>query len=590
MSDEELFSEDSYEFEFEEEDNDNDGGEENSAIDEDGEEQGIENRYYMAKSYKDDEVGKAIDEFKKIIDSFVDDNDTCEWVFKSYKQLVKLYLAEGELDEVLTTMSQMLPLLSQLNKSYVEESLSRMIVRFANIPRLEFINNVYELLLNQTYFHNDKLWLKVNSNLLALYLDTGELAKIPALLNVIHEKFPAIPESIQKLFTLEIIAGEIEYLFKLEELDMPKLTNLYKQSSKFTTAVTHPKILGVIKECGARVQFYRQNYEKARAEFYESFKNYDEAGVVAKNKILKYLALCSLLCNNDLDPFQSQETQSYSQFAEFDNLKRLIKAYKDMSVIEFNTVLCKDDEFFNDEIFKQAAKQILENLRIRVLLKSIGESDISFVELYHLLQIDGDEFNQLLVKLMGTGRLINAKIDFENEVIVHESATSLLLPTTAKQIYYNVKLLDTLTTTRDDSMVIDEPQLLFSGPQPPQNLDLLSKMFFLIDRPKKPQDWFKSIESWYMYVMSFLPQLRRLEISQQEQVLDEIERNRQQSQSQGNNKNSSNNAVANELANFNTGLLNSTMQDAYDDGDEETETVDVRKVNLLQSWVNALKN
>jgi len=41
MSDEELFSEDSYEFEFEEEDNDNDGGEENSAIDEDGEEQGI---------------------------------------------------------------------------------------------------------------------------------------------------------------------------------------------------------------------------------------------------------------------------------------------------------------------------------------------------------------------------------------------------------------------------------------------------------------------------------------------------------------------------------------------------------------------
>lgn len=79
----------------------------------------------MAKSYKDDEVGKAIDEFKKIIDSFVDDNDTCEWVFKSYKQLVKLYLAEGELDEVLTTMSQMLPLLSQLNKSYVEESLSQ---------------------------------------------------------------------------------------------------------------------------------------------------------------------------------------------------------------------------------------------------------------------------------------------------------------------------------------------------------------------------------------------------------------------------------------------------------------------------------
>lgn len=202
----------------------------------------------------------------------MDDNDANEWIFKGYKQLIKLYLAEGRLDEVLTTMKQILPLLSQLNKSYVEESLSRMIVRFGNLLQLDFINNVYQLLLNQDYFHNDKLWLKVNSNMLALYLETGELDKIPQLLSIIHEKFPTIPESIQKLFTLEIIAGEIEYLFKMKELDIPKLTNLYKQSSKFTTAVTHPKILGVIKECGARVQFFRENYEKALAEFYESFK------------------------------------------------------------------------------------------------------------------------------------------------------------------------------------------------------------------------------------------------------------------------------------------------------------------------------
>ncbi|CCG25927.1 hypothetical protein CORT_0C05530 [Candida orthopsilosis Co 90-125] len=581
MSDEELFSEDSYEFEFEEEENDNDGtGDENNAINEDGEDEGIENRYYMAKSLKDDETDKAVVEFKKIIDSSVDDDDANEWIFKGYKQLIKLYLAEGRLDEVLTTMKQILPLLSQLNKSYVEESLSRMIVRFGNLSQLDFINNVYQLLLNQDYFHNDKLWLKVNSNMLALYLETGELDKIPQLLSIIHEKFPTIPESIQKLFTLEIIAGEIEYLFKMKELDIPKLTNLYKQSSKFTTAVTHPKILGVIKECGARVQFFRENYEKALAEFYESFKNYDEAGAIAKNKILKYLALCSLLCNNDLDPFQSQETQTYAQFAEFDNLKKLIKAYKGMSVIEFTQALQKDDVFFNDEVFKQASKQILENLRIRVLMKSIGASQISFRELYSLLQIEGNEFSQLLVKLMGTGRLINAKVDFENEVIVHESATSLLVPTTAKQIYYNVKLLDTLTTTQDDSMVIEETSLLFSGLQPPQNLNLLLKMFFLIDRPKKPQDWFKSIESWYMYVMSFQPQTCHLEISQQEQVLDEIKRNKQ---SQSNNT-----AVANELANFNTGLLNSTMQDAYED--EEIDTVEVKKVNLLQSWVNALKN
>ena len=584
----------------------------------------------MAKSYKDDEPEKAIVELKKIIDSSggSDDTEDKEWIFKSYKQLIKLYLAEDKFDDVLTTMELILPILPLLlnHKSYIEESLSRMIVRFANVPNLDFVNQVYQLLLDQEYFHNDKLWLKVNANLLGLYLETGELDKIPHLLRIIYDKLPQIPESIRKLFTLEIIAGEIEYLFKLkggkegeeEEglLDIPKLTNLYKQSSKFTTAVTHPKILGVLSECGARVQFFREDYDQARAQFYESFKNYDEAGAIAKNKILKYLALCSLLCNHDLDPFQSQETQSYAQFAEFDNLKRLIKAYKDMSVIEFMQVLLLqlDDEFFQDEIFKQAIVQIMENLRIRVLMKTIGDctgtnTELTFQELYQVLQVDDeDEFGRLLLKLTGTGRLIDAKVDFENQLIIRECASSsLLVPTTAKEIYYNVKLLDTLTTPPPqdaDSMVIEETSLLFSGSnhhQSPssQELNLLSRMFFVIDRPKKPQDWFKSIECWYLYVLSFLPKTRYLEISQHEQVLDEIERSKLHSQGDKSN-NKSSLAVANELANFNTGLLNLTMQDAYggngngggggEDDDEDMETIEVKRVNLLQSWVNALKN
>ncbi|KAI5948740.1 csnB [Candida theae] len=617
MSDEELFSEDSYEFEFEEDEEEHTGGggsgDENNAIDEDGEDQGIENRYYMAKSFKDDEVEKAIVEFKKIIDSSIDDGDKDgnEWVFKAYKQLIKLYLSESQLDNVLTTMQSTLLLLPLLSKSYVEESLSRMIVRFANVPNSQFVTQMYRLLLSQEYIDkNDKLWLKVNTNLLALYLETGELDKIPHLLQIIYDKFPSIPEPIRKLFTLEIIAAEIEYLFKMEELDIPKLTQLYKQSSNFTTAVTHPKILGVIAECGARVQFFREDYEQARAEFYKSFKNYDEAGAHAKNKSLKYLALCSLLCNSDLDPFQSQETRTCAQLAEFDDLKRLIKAYKNMSVVEFNSVLQQQqkqqqkqqqegededeegNEFFKDEIFKQAITQILENLRIRVLMKNIASAStpLPFTELYKVLQVEGDEFCQLLVKLMGTGRLIDAKIDFENEVVVvHEPATRLLVPTTSKEIYYNVKLLDTLTVTQDDSMVIEETGLLFTGDQPPQNLDLLSRMFFVIDRPKKPQDWFKPIESWYSYVLSFLPRTCQLEVSQHEQVLDKIEKSKQ---NQDNNNNSrSSDAVANELANFNTGLLNSTLQDAYnDDDDEDIDAVDVKKVHLLQSWANALKN
>ncbi|KAI5952323.1 csnB [Candida jiufengensis] len=618
MSDEELFSEDSYEFEFEDEDG-NDGSDQGNDNIEEDEDQGLENRYYTAKSLKDDDIQQSIKELQKVIDSIKKDEsqeDSNEWIFKSYKQLIKIYYNEGEYEKVLSNLQHIIPYLSKLNKSYIEESLSRMIGRYLNNSnnnnttkqtsesKQDFIIRFSEILNNQSGLQNDKLWLKLNSNLLNFYLETNQFDKFAILIEEIHQKLPYISEPIKKLFNLEIIASEIEFLFKTNSKDLIRLNKLYKLSLNNSTAVTHPKILGIINECGGKVQFYRENFESSKNLFYNSFKNYDEAGSLIKNKILKYVLLISLLGDNDnLDNFQSQETQTYSQFNEFNNLKKLIKNYRGLELNEFLNNLkeyeVSGDEFFADEIFKKSIDIIFEKLRVKLLLKILVESKnkaITFKDLVHSLQINEYDFEFLLLKLIGQGKLTNFKIDFVQKSINYESegidSKTFLFPTDAEEIYYSVKLLDnfditpknnTTTTTNDNDMMTDDTtireeqsqeqlQALQIPQQQQQQTNLLSKLFYLTERPNKPEDWFSSINMWYTYIMSYQPKQHKL-TPNTEIITTNIN-------------------ASEELENFNTGLLNSTVneEDGGDDDLDDENLISVKKLHLIKSWINKLKD
>ena len=96
--------------------------------------------------------------------------------------------------------------------------------------------------------------------------------------------------------------------------------------------------MGVIRECGGKMHMVKREWEtargrlsthphpnpipttqvqreweKARNDFFEAFKNYDEAGVQRRVQCLKYLVLASMLTNSDINPFDSQEAKPYKQ-------------------------------------------------------------------------------------------------------------------------------------------------------------------------------------------------------------------------------------------------------------------------------------
>ena len=55
-------------------------------------------------------------------------------------------------------------------------------------------------------------------------------------------------------------------------------------------------------------RFQLEKWEMAQTDFFEAFKNYDEAGSPQRIICLKYLVLAYMLMESQIDPFDSQET------------------------------------------------------------------------------------------------------------------------------------------------------------------------------------------------------------------------------------------------------------------------------------------
>lgn len=70
---------------------------------------------------------------------------------------------------------------------------------------------------------------------------------------------------------------------------------LYEQSLHIKSAIPHPLIMGVIRECGGKMHLREGEYERAHTDFFEAFKNYDESGSPRYNYVRSNAALALLL-------------------------------------------------------------------------------------------------------------------------------------------------------------------------------------------------------------------------------------------------------------------------------------------------------
>ncbi|KAM3557668.1 hypothetical protein ARSEF4850_004958 [Beauveria asiatica] len=417
MSDDEDFMQESdeeqYDFEYEE-DEDEDSGD----VD-------IENKYYNAKQLKLSSPEEAVDEFIAIPQL---EPEKGEWGFKGLKQAIKLEFKLGRYSEAANHFEELLTYVkSAVTRNYSEKSINNMLDYIEKgadgNDAVQSMEKFYSLTLQSFQStNNERLWLKTNIKLVKLLLDRKEYATVSKKLRDLHkacQRGDGTDDPSKGTYSLEIYALEIQML--AETKNNKQLKALYQRALKVKSAVPHPRIMGIIRECGGKMHMSEENWKEAQGDFFESFRNYDEAGSLQRIQVLKYLLLTTMLMKSDINPFDSQETKPYKSDPRISAMTELVDSYQRDDVHAYEKVLQKSQDILADPFIAENIDEVTRNMRTKGVLKLIAPYTRMKLEwIAKQLKISQPEVQDILSFLIVDGK-INGHIDQRDGILEMKS-------------------------------------------------------------------------------------------------------------------------------------------------------------------------
>ncbi|CAG8636011.1 11155_t:CDS:10 [Paraglomus occultum] len=376
----------------------------------------LENKYYNAKAWKEDDPEAAIREFQSVVDTETEKGD---WGFKALKQMAKLSFKDGDYDATLSYYKQLLTYTkSAVTRNYSEKSINNILDFISSSQDMTFMENFYSTTLAALEeAKNERLWVKTNLKLAKLWLDRKEYTRLNKILRQLHQscqKDDGTDDQRKGTHLLEIFALEIQMYTATK--NNKKLKALYQQCLHVQSAIPHPRIMGVIRECGGKMHMGEKEWDKAQTDFFESFRNYDEAGSPQRIQVLKYLVLANMLTESQINPFDSQETKPYKNDLQIVAMTNLVGAYQRKEIREFEKIL-RDNRatIMDDPFIRTYIDDVLKNIRTQVLLRLIKpytRIEIPFVS--KQLNIPAQEVEDLLVGLVLDNKIVG-RIDQVNQ-------------------------------------------------------------------------------------------------------------------------------------------------------------------------------
>ncbi|KAH0524294.1 hypothetical protein TsFJ059_006823 [Trichoderma semiorbis] len=433
MSDDEDFMQESdeeqYDFEYEEDDE-----EEAGDVD-------IENKYYNAKQLKLSDPQDAIAEFLGIPPL---EPEKGEWGFKGLKQAIKLEFKLGKYDDAADHFAELLTYVkSAVTRNYSEKSINNMldyIEKGADVSAaVQSMEKFYSLTLQSFQStNNERLWLKTNIKLAKLLLDRKEYSAVSKKLRELHracQREDGTDDPGKGTYSLEIYALEIQML--AETRNNKQLKTLYNRALKVKSAVPHPRIMGIIRECGGKMHMSEENWKEAQSDFFESFRNYDEAGSLQRIQVLKYLLLTTMLMKSNINPFDSQETKPYKTDPRISAMTELVDAYQRDDVHAYEKALRNNQDILADPFIAENIDEVTRNMRTKGVLKLIAPyTRMKLSWIANQLRISEPEVQDILSFLIIDGKIKGS---------VNQQAGTLEIASDAD--IARTKALDVLTTS-----------------------------------------------------------------------------------------------------------------------------------------------
>ncbi|KAH8551452.1 PCI domain-containing protein [Umbelopsis sp. PMI_123] len=372
----------------------------------------LENKYYSAKARKEDDSEAAIQEFQDVVNT---EEEKGDWGFKALKQMVKLSFQLGRFDDTLRYYEELLTYTkSAVTRNYSEKSINNILDYVSSSDDMTFMEKFYQTTLSSLIdSKNDRLWVKTNLKLAKLWLDRHEYSRLNKILRQLHascQKDDGTDDQRKGTHLLEIFALEIQMY--TETKNKKKLKEVYQQCLHVKSAIPHPRIMGVIRECGGKMHMSEKSWDQAQTDFFESFKNYDEAGSAQRIQVLKYLVLANMLTESQINPFDSQETKPYKNDPQIVAMTNLVSAYQKKEIREFEKILKENhNAIMGDSFIRTYIDDVLKNIRTQVLIRLIKpytRIEIPFISTQ--LNIPVEDVQELLVTLI-LDKKISGRID-----------------------------------------------------------------------------------------------------------------------------------------------------------------------------------
>ncbi|KAK8952846.1 COP9 signalosome complex subunit 2 [Platanthera guangdongensis] len=380
----------------------------------------IENQYYNSKGLAETEPEDALAGFTEVIRM---EPEKAEWGFKALKQTVKLYYRLGKYKEMMEAYREMLTYIrSSVTRNYSEKCINN-IMDFVSGPTNQnfgLLQEFYQTTLKALEdAKNERLWFKTNLKLCKIWFDAGEYGKMKKILKELHkscQRDDGTDDHKKGTQLLEVYAIEIQMY--TETKNNKKLKQLYQKALTIKSAIPHPRIIGIIHECGGKMHMAERQWADAATDFFEAFKNYDEAGNQRRIQCLKYLVLANMLMESEVNPFDGQEAKPYKNDPEILAMTNLIAAYQRNEIFEFEKILKSNRKTIMDDPFiRNYIEDLLKKIRTQVLLKLIKPyTRIRIPFISEELNVPEKDVEHLLVSLILDNR-IQGHIDQVNRLL-----------------------------------------------------------------------------------------------------------------------------------------------------------------------------
>lgn len=325
---------------------------------------------------RETEPEDAITEFLGIPDL---ESEKGDWGFKGLKQAIKTEFRLARYDKAVEHYTELLTYVkSAVTRNYSEKSINNMLDYIEKESENEAAQRCMEQFysLTLTCFqstNNERLWLKTNIKLAKLLLDRKEYHSATKKLRELQKSCQledGTDDPSKGTYSLEMYALEIQMCAETHNNKQLKL--LYQKALKVRSAVPHPKIMGIIRECGGKMHMSEENWKDAQSDFFESFRNFDEAGSLQRIQVLKYLLLTTMLIQSDINPFDSQEIKPYRNDPRIAAMTELVDAYQRDDMHQYIKVLKNNQDILSDPFIAENIDEVTRNMRTKAVVKLIA--------------------------------------------------------------------------------------------------------------------------------------------------------------------------------------------------------------------------